>query len=170
MKEKNSKSILIIIAGLALWILYLCDAEMARYGIYTIVSYNTHEVLSAVPLLSIIITAVWLVALIAKSGREKNIKSHMVLSVVLLVLCAAQVMYIQNNYQTVNTSLVTNIDKIDKDKMEIVIKTEEYDLILDCPMIVLDLLKTDGTEYVITYEWNKKSPGYGRLCIVQSIN
>lgn len=169
MNEKNIR-VLVLLTGLIFWILYLCDSEMSRYGIYTIFSYNTHEIMSAIPLLSIIITAVWLVSLVLKMIREKNIKPHMFLGVLLFVLCIGQTMYLFNKYETVTTSFVTNIDRINKDKMEIVIDTDEYHLTLDCPMIVLDVLKTDGTEYGITYEWNRKNPSYGKLCIVQSID
>jgi hypothetical protein len=169
MKEK-SKRVLIILIGIIFWLAYFYDSDMSRYGIYTIFSYNTHEVLSAIPLLSITITMVWLISLAIKIIREKSIKAHMLLCILLIVLFIGQTIYIINKYQTVTTSFVTNIDRINRDKMEIVIDRDKHDLTLDCPMIVLDLLKTDGTEYGITYEWNKKDPSYGKLCIVQSIN
>lgn len=169
MKGKN-KSVLIIIIGIIFWMAYFYDSDMSRYGIYTIFSYKTHEVLSAIPLLSFIITVVWLISLVIKIIREKSIKSHMLFCILMIVLFISQMMYMLNKNQTVTTSFVTSIDRINKDKMEIVIDTDKYDLTLDCPMLVLDLLKTDGTEYGITYEWNKKNPSYGKLCIVQSIN
>jgi glucan phosphoethanolaminetransferase (alkaline phosphatase superfamily) len=169
MKEK-SKGVLIIIIGIILWMAYLYDSDMSRYGIYTFFSYNTHEVLSIIPLLSIIITGVLILSLVTKIIREKSIKSHKFFCILLIVLFISQTMYIINKNQTVTTSFVTSINRINIDKMEIVINTDKYDLTLDCPMIVLDLLKTDGTEYGITYEWNKKNPSYGKLCIVQSIN
>jgi len=143
---------------------------MSRYGIYTIFSYNIHEIFGIIPLLSIIITAIWLISLISKIIKEKNLKPYVLLTTLLLVLCIGQTMYLSNRSQTVSTSFVTTIDKINRDKMEIIIKTDRYDLTLDCPMIVLDVLKTDGTEYGITYEWNKNNPSYGKLCIVQSID
>ena len=166
----KDKGVLIIIIGIILWMAYLYDSDMSRYGIYTIFSYNTHELLSIIPLLSIIITGVWILYLAIKFIREKIIKSHKLFCIFLIVLFIGQTMYIINRNQTVTTSFVTSIDRINTDKMEIVINTDKYDLALDCPMIVLDLLKTDGTEYGITYEWNKKNPSYGKLCIVQSIN
>jgi hypothetical protein len=169
MSEK-SQSVLIVLTGLVLWIMYLSDAEMSRYGIYTIYSYNFHEVIAIIPLLSIVITVIWLISLVSKMIKAKKIKPNMLLTTLLLVLCIGQMMYLSNRYQTVSTSTVTNIDEINIDKMEIIIKTDRHDLTLECPMIILGLLKTDGTEYGITYEWNKKNPGYGKLCIVQSID
>ncbi|MCT4563358.1 MAG: hypothetical protein N4A68_03385 [Maledivibacter sp.] len=169
MKDKN-RNLFIVSIGIIFWILYLCDSEMSRYGIYTIFSYNTHEVLSIIPFLSITVTVFWLLGLIIKFIRDKSIKANKFLCILLIILFIVQGMYILDESQIVTTSFVTDIDRINRDKMEIVIYTDEYDLTLDCPMIVLDLLKTDGTEYGITYEWNKKNPKYGKLCIVQSIN
>lgn len=169
MNEKKT-SVIIIMTGLILWILYLSDAEMSRYGIYTIFSYSTHEIMSVIPFLGIIITVVWLLSLISKMIKEKNIKQHILLITILLVLCISQTIYIYNRSQTVTTSFVTTIDGIDPDHMEIITHNDGNDLRLYCPQIVLDALKTDGTEYGITYEWNKKNPGHGKLCIVQSIN
>lgn len=164
------KNVLIILIGFILWILYLCDTEMSRYGIYTIFSYNTHEIMSALPLLIILITLVWLITLLSVMVREKNVKTHILLVIVLFVLFIGQSMYIINRYQTMNTTFITSIDRINNDKMEVVINTDGHGLTLECPMIVLGILKTDGTEYIITYEWNRKNPNRGKLCMVQSID
>lgn len=167
MKEKN-KSLLIIIIGVIFWILYLGDTEMSKYGIYTVFSYSIHEIMSIVPLVSIFITAVWLLSLTIKIFRERNIKSYKFMFVLLIILFISQVGYFLDKGQTTTTSIITDIDKIDGNT--VAIYTDEHELELYCPQIVLGLLKTDGTEYVITYEWNKKNPKYGELTIVQSIN
>jgi len=167
MKEKN-KSLLIIIIGVIFWILYLGDTEMSKYGIYTVFSYSIHEIMSIVPLVSIFITAVWLLSLTIKIFRERNIKSYKFMFVLLIILFISQVGYFLDKGQTTTTSIITDIDKIDGNTVAIC--TDEHELELYCPQIVLGLLKTDGTEYVITYEWNKKNPKYGELTIVQSIN
>lgn len=167
MKEKN-KILFIIITGIIFWILYLGDSEMSRYGIYTIFSYNTHELLSVVPFLSIFITAIWLIFFTIKIIRKRDIKSYNLMFVLLIVLLIFQAMYMSDKGQTITTSFVSNIDKINGNT--IVIDTDEHDLKLYCPQIVLGLLKTDGTEYLITYEWNKQNPENGELAIVQSIN
>ncbi len=149
--------------------IYLCDAEMSRYGIYTIFSYRAHELISAIPLLSILITMGWIITLIVQIVKEKKLRPYLSLGALLLIVGIGQMIYLNNRAHTVMTSLVTPIDRVNRDKMEIVIETERREVRLDCPMIVLDVLKTDGTEYGITYEWNKKNPGYGKLCIVQAI-
>lgn len=168
MREKFI-TVLTLAIGLILWILYLCDAEMSRYGIYTIFSYNTHEIMAIIPFLGIIITAIWFLYIFIKTIKEKNIKSHLFLVMLLFVLCAAQAKYILNASQSVETSTVTSVERIETDKMSIVINSNGNDLTLECPQVVLEMFKTDGTEYGITYEHNKRNPNHGKLCIAQCI-
>lgn len=164
------KSIVLLIIGMIFWMAYLYDQDMSRYGIYTLFNFNTHEVLSMIPLVSIVITAIWIVYLLIESFRERKIKSHKIFCIIFIVLFITQTMYIKKLYQTFTTTIYTSISKINKGTMEIIIDTDDYDLTLDCPMIVLDLLKTDGTEYGIQYEFNEKNPSYGKLSIVQTVD
>jgi hypothetical protein len=168
-KEKNI-TIFSIIIGCFLWILYICDAEMSRYGIYTIFSYRTHEMMALIPFLGIIITAIWFLYKVIKIIKEKNIKKHLFLSILLFFFCIAQTKYIFDRAETVSTSFVTSIERIESDKMSIIINSNGNELTLECPQIVLEVFKTDGTEYGITYEWNKRNPNHGKLCIAQCIN
>lgn len=169
MREKIITALTLII-GLILWILYLCDSEMSRYGIYTIFSYNIHEMMALIPFLGIIITAIWFLYRLIKIIKEKNIKSHLFLVILLFVLCTVQTKYVLNTSQSVVTSFITSVERIETDKMSIVINSNGKDLILECPQVVLEVFKTDGTEYGITYEWNKRNPNHGKLCIAQCIN
>ncbi|HWT76280.1 MAG TPA: hypothetical protein VN258_16390 [Mobilitalea sp.] len=170
MKKENIYRILLLSIGLILWLIFLCDHEMSRYGIYTIFSYNMHELLSMVPFLCLIFTFCWLISIIVVSVRNKDIKSDIFFGILLLVLCVSQFIYIHNQSQIRITSIVTSIEKIDREKLEIIIDTQEYSLTLDCPMLVQDLLQTDGTEYLITYENNKTSTKHGKICMIQSVN
>jgi uncharacterized membrane protein len=169
MREKIITALTLMI-GLILWILYLCDSEMSKYGIYTVFSYNIHEMMALIPFLGIIITAIWSLYKLIKIIKEKNIKSHLFLVILLIVLCTAQTKYILNTSQTAVTSIITSVERIMGDKMSIVINSNGNDLILECPQVVLEVFKTDGTEYYITYEWNKRNPNHGKLYIAQCIN
>ncbi len=169
MKEKTITALTLII-GLFLWILYLCDSEMSRYGIYTIFTYSTHEIMALIPFLGVIITAIWFVYKLVKTIKERNIKSNLFLVILLFVLCVVQTKYIHNSSQTVVTSFVTSVERIETDKMSIVIDSNGNDLTLECPQVVLEMFKTGGTEYFITYEWNKRNPNHGKLCIAQYVN
>lgn len=169
MKEKIITTLTLII-GLLVWILYLCDSEMANYGIYTIFSYKTHEVMALIPFLGIIITAICFFYKARKMIKEKNMKSHMFLTILMLVLCMAQMKYIRNTSQTVISSSIASVDRIDLDRMSIVVNSNGSDVILECPQAVLEMFQTDGTKYHITYEWKKGKPNNGKLWIAQCID
>jgi hypothetical protein len=170
MDDKRKDTVIIFLIALLLWLIYLCDSEMSRYGIYTIFSYNVHEVLGLIPILSIFITISWLLLSIVKSMKEKGKKSNRNLGLILLVLCVIQILFIKNQYQTWNTSCVTSVKSIQESKMEITINQNGTDIALDCPMLVLYMIKADGTEYGITYEWNKSDPEHGKICMIQAID
>lgn len=170
MNERNNKSTFIIIIGLILWILYLCDAEMSRYGIYTIFSYSIHEALSVVPILGLMVTVCWLIFTLIKKLRKKAIRSDLFLSLLLIILSISQIIYLYNQSQTVLISCVARIESIDTAQLEIVIKTDQRSVTLDCPMLVQGLIRADDTEYGITYEQRKSDLYYGKLCMIQSID
>lgn len=170
MKENQSKSIITILIGLIFWTIYLFASEMSRYGMYTIVSFNVYELLVLVPFVCIIITLCWLIFIFVQCIRKKEIKSNLLLGILILTLGIAQISYINNQSQLAYVSSVAQIESINEEKLEIVINTEGNRLTLDCPMLVQYLLKTDGTEYYITYEWNKTHPNQGKLCMIQSVN
>lgn len=170
MKQNQCKSIITILIGLILWIIYLFSSEMSRYGMYTIVSYNVHELLALVPFVTIIISVCWFIFIFVKSIQKREIKANLLLGILILALCIAQISYIYNQSQLANVSSIAKVESINEEKMEIVINTEQNRLTLDCPMLVQYLLKTDGTEYYITYEWNKSRPNQGKLCMIQSVN
>lgn len=170
MKENHSKSIITILIGLMLWTIYLFDSEMSRYGMYSIVSYNVHELLALIPFVCIIITLCWFVFIFVQRIRKSEVKTNLLLGIIILTLGIAQISYIRNQSQLAYVSSVAKIESINEEKMEIVINTEGNRLTLDCPMLIQYLLKTDGTEYYITYEWNKSLPKQGKLCMIQSIN
>jgi len=170
MEDKKKNAIIILLIALLLWSIYLSDYEMSRYGIYTIYSYNVHEILGLLPYLSIFITIIWLLLIIVKSMKEKDKKSKMGLGLFLLALCVIQISFIKIQYQTRSTSCVTSVKSIQESKMEITINQNGTDIVLDCPMLVLYMIKADGTEYGITYDWNKSSPEHGKLSMIQAID
>ncbi len=169
MGDKIRQNIIVILIGIILWLLYICDSEMSRYGIYTIFSYNVHELLSAIPFVCFLYTVGWLLILFIKSVRGKKVRLNLFLLVLLLVFSIMQFRYFINQSQTVSTSCVASIKSINAQKLEIEIDTGVRTITLDCPMLLIDILKTDGTEYGITYEWSKSKPRYGKLSMIDSV-
>lgn len=170
MNHRRKIKIIISLIGILLWTIYLCDGEMSRYGIYTIFSYHMHELMGLIPLLSIILTVGWLIFFIVKCMKQKSMKSHQVVFLTLLAICVIQFLFIKTRYQAVTTSCVTAVKSIQENKMEITINKDSSDITLDCPMLVLYMIKADGTEYGITYEWNKSNPDHGKLCMIQALD
>ena len=62
--EKYLRRLVILLIGLVLWMVYICDKEMARYGLYTILSYNTHETISVILVVLLCGTVGWLISLV----------------------------------------------------------------------------------------------------------
>lgn len=167
MGDKSSRNIFVILIGFTLWLLYLCDSEMARYGIYTIFSFNVHEIISAIPFISFLFTISWLLVLFIKSVRSKKVRSNLFLLVLLSVFFIAQFSYLHNQSQTIY--IITSIKSIDAQKLEIEIDTGERIITLDCPMLLINILETNGTEYGISYEWSNAKPNYGKLSMIGSV-
>ncbi|OPX47181.1 hypothetical protein [Clostridium thermobutyricum] len=163
-------NILLLILGITWWIIYIYDLNMSTYGLYPIFSYNVHEILSITPLLFISITFIWTLYLIRKSFVEKTIKSNKLFCMIFIILFILQINFIINLNNTLTTTLCTSIDEINVDTMQVIIHTNEDTLTLNCPVMVLDLLKTDGTKYNIMYKSTNHQPNYGVLCSIQYIN
>ena len=60
MKERGLIRIIILLSGALLWVAYLFDAVCSRYAIYEVIGYGAHELLSMLPYVSALTTAVWL--------------------------------------------------------------------------------------------------------------
>ena len=70
MKERGLIRIIILLSGALLWVAYLFDAVCSRYAIYEVIGYGAHELLSMLPYVSALTTAVWLaVTLVGLSDR-----------------------------------------------------------------------------------------------------
>ena len=54
---KYGKRAIVVLAGIWLWTFYIFQEELSRYGLYTIISYNIHEIASVIPFLCIGIAA-----------------------------------------------------------------------------------------------------------------
>lgn len=169
MQETKNKSFFIIMLCLILWIIYICEEEMSTYGIYTTFSYDVHEVLSVVPYLCIFVTICLLVVIIAKTIKKTDIKTNLYLGMFVFFMFVAQIFYIKHESETVSTYTFASIQSVNEEKQELTFSNTEGDkMTLYYPMLVQGLIKTDGTEYLIDYEWNKTNPNYGKLCMIQS--
>lgn len=169
MQTNKGPSIAVILAGVCLWIVYLFDREMSHWGIYTIVDYNTHELLAIVPLVCMLGTIVWLIVLITASIKNKNFKSNMVMIVLLTILLAMQGNSVISQSNTVSTVTVARVVNIEPQKEEITIRNELGEVVLNCPMPIFELLELDK-EYLIDYQHQKETLNKGKVNLVQIID
>ena len=141
MKERGLIRIIILLSGALLWVAYLFDAVCSRYAIYEVIGYGAHELLSMLPYVSALTTAVWLAITLVKGARGKTLRRELAFCGALTVLVPAQ-------------------------GLQAVIRHPEgYEITLWCPQLAWELLQP-GTEYLVTYEWDDRMPQEGTLCMV----
>lgn len=167
---KNSKYTTTIVSfvGIILWIIYLFEKEMSNYGIYSLVSYNTHEILSMVPLLSLVVTFIWLILIIKTSITKHEIKSNMIVLIILSALLVIQGGYIQSQSKMVSTSTVAKVTDINPQEETVTIDNALGVVVLECPMVIFKLLEIDQT-YLITYQHKKDNKTSGKVNLMQVI-
>ena len=74
MKERGLIRIIILLSGALLWVAYLFDAVCSRYAIYEVIGYGAHELLSMLPYVSALTTAVWLaITLVKGAGSWRSV-------------------------------------------------------------------------------------------------
>ena len=90
MKERGLIRIIILLSGALLWVAYLFDAVCSRYAIYEVIGYGAHELLSMLPYVSALATAVWLAITLVKGARGKTLRRELAFCGVLAALLAVQ--------------------------------------------------------------------------------
>ena len=153
MKERGLIRIIILLSGALLWVAYLFDAVCSRYAIYEVIGYGAHELLSMLPYVSALATAVWLAITLVKGARGKTLRRELAFCGVLAALLAVQWGYlIERSHRSTGLQAVIR-------------HPEGYEITLWCPQLAWELLQP-GTEYLVTYEWDDRMPQEGTLCMV----
>ena len=153
-----------------LWLCYLCDQVMSRYGIYELFSYNTHELLSAVPLVCFAVTFIGFVVLLVKGLRQKDLGRRAVLLALLAVLTVGQGLYLRQRSQMASTTTTITVQSLDSRTQTLRGQTADGTPVeLTYPMLVGDLLRTDGTAYAVSYEHEMEQPQRGQLTMVWAV-
>lgn len=146
---------------------FIFQEELSYYGLYTIVSYNVHEIASLIPFLCIGTSIIWCGYLIVKVLRRQGDRYDMFFMLILLVIIFFLVLYVYRWSHSNNVSVVATIERVDKVNGEITIKnTEGQSLTLQSPDLINSILETDGQKYLITYDTNINSEGKQRVHMV----
>lgn len=155
---------------LILWLCYLCDQVMSRYGIYEIFSYSAHELLSTVPLVCSGVTAVAFAVMLVKGLRRRDLGRRAVVLALLAALTVGQGLYLRQQSQMASTTTTITVQSLDSRTQTLQGQTADGTPVeLTYPMLVGDLLRTDGTEYSISYEHVREQPQRGQLTMVWAV-
>lgn len=169
MKGRNLIRTIVILVGALFWTVYLFDRSCSRYGIYEVVDYSIHELLASLPYLTTLVTAVWLIVTLVRSARRNILRQEALFCVVLAVLLTTQGNHISRLSHSFSTSLsaeITELTVVPGQGLQAVIQHPEgYEVTLWCPQLVWDFLE-EGQEYLISYEWDDRTPNEGILCQV----
>ena len=122
---KYGKRAIVVLAGIWLWTFYIFQEELSRYGLYTIISYNIHEIASVIPFLCIGIAAVILIGLYIKENSKGT------------------------------TTVIASVESVDDQNGEIIIiDVAGQKMTLQSPELVNRIIETDGRKYIIQYDDN----------------
>ena len=165
---KQSKRIIILLAGLCLWVFFIFEEEMANYGLYTLVDYSVHEISVFIPYLGIGIAAAWAIYLLVGIIKKKADKSDKIFAAVLSALVILQGSYFNHLSNVQEHTILVTVESINERKGEIVAVGIDQDawfgeIVLKTPMLASHMMETDGQRYYITYEHYKNIPTKGTM-------
>lgn len=168
---KQGKRIIILLIGLCLWIFFIFQEEMAKYGLYTLIDYSIHEMSVFIPYLGIGLAAVWVIYLLTGIVKKRADRSDKIFAAVLSALVILQGSYLRHRSDIQTTSVLVTVESIDKQQGEIVaVGVDQYavvgEIVLKTPMLATHMMGTDGQEYYITYGHYKNNPTEGTLYMV----
>lgn len=167
---KRGGRIAVSVIGICLWVIYLLEEELANYGIYTVISYRVHEIMTALPFVLTTATLIWLILLIVKIVKKKNDKDDIVFAVILLIFTALQGYYFYSISGRYTTALFATVESADNAGTEMKVRTEDGRIItMETPEMVCNMVRTDGTEYFITYTFDEEDPLEGKLQMISFV-
>ena len=122
---KYGKRAIVVLAGIWLWIFYIFQEELSRHGLYTIISYNIHEIASVIPFLCIGIAAVILIGLYIKENSKGT------------------------------TTVIASVESVDDQNGEIIIiYAAGKKITIQSEDLVNRIIESDGQKYIIQYDDN----------------
>lgn len=165
--EKRNKRAVILLCGVCLWIFYVLQEELARYGLYTIISYNMHELASVIPFLCMGTAVIWCGYLLVKAVKGKSDRQDKVFAGILLAVIFLLGYSIYQETAAVSITVVSSVESVDMQEGKLVIKDDDGEKVtLESPELVNGMIETNGTEYLITYEWNGKTSEAPRVRMI----
>ena len=142
--------------------------ELACYGFYTIISYNMHELASVIPFLCIGTAVIWCGYLLVKAVKGKSDRQDKVFAGILLAVIFLLGYSIYQETAAVSITVVSSVESVDMQGGKLVIKDDDGEKVtLESPELVNGMIETDGTEYLVTYEWDGKTSELQRISLIE---
>ena len=169
MYNTKAKRIIIILIGVCLWTFYILQNELANYGIYSVVSYQIHEIASIIPVVCICGSVIWFVRLLYTSIKKKS--SDILFAIVLLCIILLQGIYLHSMSKHSTTSVV-KIVSVDEMQNRLVVEQVESGKVIELEslMLVNNMVELEGQTYLVTYSWKEKNPNKGKLTMIQKVS
>lgn len=151
-----------VLAMVVFWLVFFWQERLADMGDYRYFPYRFHEMISLGILIVPLAALVWLLVLLRRTKKEKSWRKNGALLLILLLLTAFHTGYFLDQQGTWSTSGLYEIQEV-PDEYHIVIEHRDGLMVLEVSPMVANLVKTDGTAYMLTFEWNERSPNQGVL-------
>lgn len=165
--EKTTKRIIGIVVGFLLWAFFFIQEEFAFYGIYSLISYNVHEISSFIPLICLLVTIIWLVFLIKQIIQKKAAKADKRFALLLVILLMLQMNYFSIQKQKVSATMVVTIQSVDSRNGTIKVINangdEKHAIVLEAPDLFRNMVVAGEQRYLVSYDYEKNNPNVGRL-------
>lgn len=149
------------------WLVFFWQERLADVGDYRYFSYRFHEMISIGIILVPAAALIWLAVLLHRTRKQKSWRKNGALLLVLLLLVSFHTGYFLNQQGSWSTSGLYAVVEV-PDDYHIVIRRGDGLMTLEVSPMVANLVKTDGTAYMITFDWNERSPGEGVLEYIET--
>lgn len=136
-------------------------------GIYSLISYNIHELSSAIPMVCIFATVIWMIVIIKKVFQKKACVGDKCFAVLLVILLLLQIGGFRAQGQDWTVTIGATVENVNPETNIItVVNTqgnEDTKIELYAPNFFTDMIEIDSKEYFATYICDKNNPTKGKL-------
>lgn len=165
--NKGVKRIVGISIGLLLWGFFFIQEEFAFYGIYSLISYEIHELSSAIPLICILATVIWIIAIIKKIIQKKACMSDKGFAVLLVILLLLQMGGFHAQGQNSVAIVPVTVENVNPENSTITVVNTQGDIKMEielyAPDFFMNMIEVNSKEYLATYMFDKSNPKKGKL-------